>query len=134
MRGQRPASSLQRIRAALARVDVSPGKRMARRIILCDGLASARLWGLIGTQDDEVLTWIPRRGESRSRPPGFHVLQGGLCTQAIGRLNPKADDAFAVVSDEVAFARAAVAGGNMSASRLPTMSSSRRQGMKSRGC
>ncbi|NRA09236.1 MAG: DHH family phosphoesterase [Myxococcales bacterium] len=81
---------------------------MARRIILCDGLASARLWGLIGTQDDEVLTWIPRRGESRSRPPGFHVLQGGLCTQAIGRLNPKADDAFAVVSDEVAFARAAV--------------------------
>ena len=82
---------------------------MARRIILCDGLASARLWGLIGTQEDEVLTWVPRRGESRSRPPGFHALQGGLCTQAISRLNPKADDSFAVVSDEVAFARAAVA-------------------------
>jgi len=82
---------------------------MARRIILCDGLASARLWGLIGTQDDEVLTWVPRRGESRSRPPGFHALQGGLCTQAIARLNPKADDSFAVVSEEVTFARAAVA-------------------------
>ena len=82
---------------------------MARRIILCEGLSAARLWGLIGTQDDEVLTWVPRRGESRSRPPGFHALQGGLCTQAIGRLNPKADDSFAVVSEEVAFARAAVA-------------------------
>ena len=82
---------------------------MARRIILCDGLASARLWGLIGTQDDEVLTWVPRRGESRSRPPGFHALPGGLSSQAICRLNPKADDSFAVVSDEVTFARAAVA-------------------------
>jgi nanoRNase/pAp phosphatase (c-di-AMP/oligoRNAs hydrolase) len=81
---------------------------VTRRIILCDGLASARLWGLIGAGDDEVLTWIPREDESRSRPPGFHSLSGGLCTEAISKLAPKDGDNFAVVSEEVAFARAAV--------------------------
>ena len=51
---------------------------MARRIIVCDGLASARLWSRIGAGEDEVLTWVPREDESRSRPTGFHALQGGL--------------------------------------------------------
>jgi nanoRNase/pAp phosphatase (c-di-AMP/oligoRNAs hydrolase) len=81
---------------------------VTRRIIICDGLASARLWGLIGAGEDEVLTWIPREDESRSRPPGFHSLSGGLCTEAIAKLVPKDGDTFAVVSEEVAFARAAV--------------------------
>jgi nanoRNase/pAp phosphatase (c-di-AMP/oligoRNAs hydrolase) len=81
---------------------------VARRIIVCDGLASARLWRRIGASDDEVLTWVPRNDESRSRPPGFHALQGGLCAEAIGKLNPKEGDEFAVVSEETSFARSAV--------------------------
>ncbi|MDH5565697.1 MAG: DHH family phosphoesterase [Myxococcales bacterium] len=82
---------------------------MARRIIVCDGLASARLWSRIGAGEDEVLTWVPREEESRSRPTGFHALQGGLSAEAIGKLNPKVGDEFAVVSEDTPFARAAVA-------------------------
>jgi nanoRNase/pAp phosphatase (c-di-AMP/oligoRNAs hydrolase) len=81
---------------------------VARRIIVCDGLASARLWSRIGAGDDEVLTWVPREGESRSRPPGFHSLSGGLCPEAIAKLDPKAAEGFAFVSEDPAFARAAV--------------------------
>ena len=47
-------------------------RRVERRIIVCDGLCSARLWSRIGAGEDEVLTWVPRDDESRSRPPGFH--------------------------------------------------------------
>src|SRR5215475_2745070 len=36
------------------------GGRVARRIIICDGLSSARLWSRIGADEDEVLTWVPR--------------------------------------------------------------------------
>ena len=81
---------------------------MARRIIVCDGLASARLWRRISASDDELLTWVPRSDETRSRPPGFHSLQGGLCAEAIAKLDPKAGDEFAVVSEETSFARSAV--------------------------
>ncbi len=81
---------------------------MARRIILCDGVESARLWGRIGAGDDEDLIWIPRDKESRARPPGFHTLQGGLSAEAIAKLNPKVGDEFAVVSEDSSFARAAV--------------------------
>ncbi len=81
---------------------------MGRRFILCDGLSAARLWSRIGAGDAEVLTWIPREAESRSRPPGFHALSGGLKAEAIAKLNPKAGDEFAIVSEEASFARAAV--------------------------
>jgi nanoRNase/pAp phosphatase (c-di-AMP/oligoRNAs hydrolase) len=82
---------------------------LARRIIVCDGLASARLWRRIGADEDEVLTWVPRDGESRSRPPGFHALPGGLCAEAIAKLEPKPAEGFAFVSEDPAFARNAVA-------------------------
>lgn len=81
---------------------------MARRIIVCDGLASARLWSRIGAGDDEVLTWVPREDESRSRPTGFHALQGGLCADSLAKLNAKPGDGFAFVSEDVPFARHAV--------------------------
>jgi nanoRNase/pAp phosphatase (c-di-AMP/oligoRNAs hydrolase) len=81
---------------------------VARRIIVCDGLASARLWSRIGASEDELLTWVPRETESRSRPTGFHALQGGLGAEAIAKLNPKDGDEFAVVSEDTPFARSAV--------------------------
>ena len=59
---------------------------MARRIILCDGVDLARLWGHIGAAEDEVLTWVPREDAPRARPPGFHSLQGGLTSDAILKL------------------------------------------------
>lgn len=81
---------------------------MARRIIVCDGLESARLWSRIGTDENEVLTWVPQEGESRSRPPGFHGLSGGFCTEAIAKLDPKPGEGLAIVSEDPSFARAAV--------------------------
>jgi len=81
---------------------------LARRIIVCDGLASARLWSRIGADEAEILTWVPQDGESRSRPPGFHALSGGLGAEALAKLSPKAGDGFAFVSEDPAFARAAV--------------------------
>jgi nanoRNase/pAp phosphatase (c-di-AMP/oligoRNAs hydrolase) len=81
---------------------------LARRIIVCDGLAAARLWGRIGAGEDEVLTWVPREDESRSRPPGFSALQGGLCADALAKLTPKIGDGFALVSEDGPFLRAAV--------------------------
>ena len=81
---------------------------MARRIILCDGAELARLWSRIGASENEVLTWIPREGETSARPPGFHSLQGGLTVEAIEKLNPTAADEFALVSEDLPFVRAAV--------------------------
>jgi nanoRNase/pAp phosphatase (c-di-AMP/oligoRNAs hydrolase) len=81
---------------------------VARRIILCDGVDLARLWGHIGAAEDEDLTWIPREDAPRARPPGFHSLQGGLTPEAILKLNPKDGDEFAVVTEDLPFARAAV--------------------------
>ena len=94
---------------------------MARRIIVCDGLSSARLWSRIGADEDEVLTWVPRENESRSRPPGFHALAGGLTADAISRLDPKPGDGFALVSEEVSFARAAVAAVTEAAPHAPVL-------------
>jgi nanoRNase/pAp phosphatase (c-di-AMP/oligoRNAs hydrolase) len=81
---------------------------LARRFILCDGAELARLWGRIGAAEDEVLVWVPGEAESRARPPGFHALQGGLCPEAIAKLNPKVGDEFAVVTEGAPFVRAAV--------------------------
>jgi nanoRNase/pAp phosphatase (c-di-AMP/oligoRNAs hydrolase) len=80
------------------------------RFIVCDGLRAARLWSRIGAGEDEILSWVPRDEESaRSRPTGFAVLQGGLCAEAIVKLDAKPDDEFAIVTEDPAFARAAVA-------------------------
>jgi nanoRNase/pAp phosphatase (c-di-AMP/oligoRNAs hydrolase) len=81
---------------------------VARRIILCDGAELARLWSRIGTDENEVLIWIPRAGETRARPPGFRSLLGGLTAEAIEKLNPTAGDEFALVSEDLPFVRAAV--------------------------
>ncbi len=81
---------------------------MSRRIIVCDGAEIARLWGRIGTSENEVLTWVPREDEPRARPAGFHSLQGGLTAEAIDKLDASAGDEFAVVSEELSFVRTAV--------------------------
>jgi len=82
---------------------------VTRRIILCDGADLARLWGQIGAAEDEVLTWVPREDAPRARPPGFHALQGGLTADGILKLNYKAGDVFALVTEDLPFTRAAVA-------------------------
>ena len=81
---------------------------MGRRVIVCDGAELARLWARIGASESEELTWVPRDDESRARPPGFRVLQGGLSAEALAKLDPKEGDEFALISDEAAFVRAAV--------------------------
>jgi nanoRNase/pAp phosphatase (c-di-AMP/oligoRNAs hydrolase) len=81
---------------------------VGRRIIICDGAESARLWSRIGADLSEELTWVPREGESRSRPPGFRILQGGLDEGAIAKLEPKADEEYALVSDDGPWTRLAV--------------------------
>ncbi len=82
---------------------------MARRFIVCDGADIARLWARIGAGESEELLWVPRESESRARPPRFRSLQGGLDVGAIGKLNPKEGDEFALASEEGPFVRAAVA-------------------------
>ncbi len=94
---------------------------MARRIILCDGVEAARLWARIGADDDETLTWVPREGEPRARPPGFHALQGGLSSESIQKLNPKVGDEFAVVSEDTSFTRTAVTVIGQSAPEAPVL-------------
>jgi nanoRNase/pAp phosphatase (c-di-AMP/oligoRNAs hydrolase) len=80
---------------------------MARRIILCDGAELARLWGRIGTGEQEELVWVPREDESRARPRGFRLLQGRLSGEGIEKLDPKEGDEFALVSEEPGFVRTA---------------------------
>ncbi|MGI9432664.1 MAG: hypothetical protein ACR2PQ_10640, partial [Myxococcota bacterium] len=82
---------------------------MSRRFILCDGAELARFWARVGEDESEELTWVPREDESRARPPGFRVLQGGLTPEALLKLNPKEGDDFAVVSEELPFVRKAIA-------------------------
>jgi nanoRNase/pAp phosphatase (c-di-AMP/oligoRNAs hydrolase) len=82
---------------------------LSRRIIVCDGAELARLWSRTGAAEHEELTWVPRDDESRARPAGFRALQGGLVPEAVLKLNPKEGDVFAVVSEEAAFVRQAVA-------------------------
>jgi nanoRNase/pAp phosphatase (c-di-AMP/oligoRNAs hydrolase) len=84
------------------------GGRVGRRIIICDGAESARLWGRIGVDELEVLTWVPRDDESRSRPPGFKILQGGLDEDAIAKHEPTGNDGYALVSDDGPWTRLAV--------------------------
>ncbi len=81
---------------------------MKRRIIICDGAESARLWSRIGADELEELTWVPREDESRARPSGFKILQGGLDEEAIAKLEPTPDDEFALVSDDGPWTRLAV--------------------------
>jgi nanoRNase/pAp phosphatase (c-di-AMP/oligoRNAs hydrolase) len=80
---------------------------MARRIILCDGAELARLWGRIGTGEQEELIWVPREDESRARPRGFRALQGRITGDGIEKLDPKEGDEFALVSEEASFVRSA---------------------------
>jgi len=94
---------------------------MGRRFIVCDGAELARLWAGIGAGESEELAWVPRDDESRSRPPGFRALQGGLCAEAIARLEPKEGDEFALVTDEGSFVRAAVAALRQAAPDAPLL-------------
>ena len=82
---------------------------MGRRIIICDGAESARLWSRIGIGEQEELTWVPRdEEEARGRPPGFKILQGGLGEEAIRKLGPLPEDDYALVSDDGPWTRQAV--------------------------
>jgi nanoRNase/pAp phosphatase (c-di-AMP/oligoRNAs hydrolase) len=94
---------------------------MGRRIILCDGAELARLWSRIGAGEQEELTWIPREDESRARPPGFRALAGGLSAEAVKKLEPRADDEFAIVSEDGPFVRAAVAAVEKIAAEAPIL-------------
>jgi len=71
---------------------------MARRIILCDGAELARLWGRIGTGEQEELIWVPREDEARARPRGFRALQGRVSVEALEKPDPKAGAALAQVT------------------------------------
>jgi len=84
------------------------GDRVERRIIICDGAESARLWSRIGTDESEELTWVPREDEARARPAGFKILQGGLDEDAIAKFDIDEDDEFALVSDDGPWTRLAV--------------------------
>jgi nanoRNase/pAp phosphatase (c-di-AMP/oligoRNAs hydrolase) len=81
---------------------------VGRRIIVCDGAETARLWGRIGAGDNEELTWVPRETESRSRPPGFRSLPGGLVPDAFQKLDPEPGDEYALATDDGPWIRAAV--------------------------
>jgi nanoRNase/pAp phosphatase (c-di-AMP/oligoRNAs hydrolase) len=94
---------------------------LSSRIILCDGAEHARLWGQIGSRADEDLTWVPRENESRSRPPGFRVLPGGLSAAAVAKLGFKPGDGFALVSDDAAFVRAALSAVRKVAPEAPVL-------------
>jgi nanoRNase/pAp phosphatase (c-di-AMP/oligoRNAs hydrolase) len=81
---------------------------MGRRIIICDGAESARLWSRIGIGSQEELTWVPREDEARARPSGFKILQGGLDEDAIAKLDPGTDVEYGLVSDDGPWTRLAV--------------------------
>lgn len=94
---------------------------MNRRIIVCDGAELARLWTRIGASENEELTWVPREDESRARPSGFRVLQGGLVPEAFEKLNPKEGDVFGIVSEQTGFVRQAVAVLNEAVPQAPVL-------------
>jgi len=81
---------------------------VGRRIIICDGAESARLWSSIGADEIEELTWVPRDDDTRARPPGFKILQGGLDEGAITKLDPSLEDEYALVSEDGPWTRLAV--------------------------
>jgi len=80
---------------------------VARRIILCDGAELARLWGQIGAGPEELLTWVPREDEGRTRPRGFQSLSGGLSRESLEKLGAKPGEELALVTEDAPFARAA---------------------------
>jgi nanoRNase/pAp phosphatase (c-di-AMP/oligoRNAs hydrolase) len=84
------------------------GGAVGRRIIVCDGAETARLWARIGAAEDEELTWVPREGESRARPAGFRILQGGLVAEAFQKLEPEAGDGYALATDDGPWIRTAI--------------------------
>ena len=81
---------------------------MGRRIIVCDGAETARLWARIGASENEELTWVPRDGEARARPAGFRILQGGLKAEAFEKLAPEHGDGFALATDDGPWLRTAI--------------------------
>jgi nanoRNase/pAp phosphatase (c-di-AMP/oligoRNAs hydrolase) len=82
--------------------------KVGRRIIVCDGAETARLWGRTGAGDNEELFWVPREKESRARPPRFRTLQGGLTPEGFAKLGPEHDDEYALATDDGPWIRAAV--------------------------
>ncbi len=98
------------------------GGILERHLIICDGAELARLWSRIRSGNGEELLWVPRNDdESRARPPGFRSLAGGLSVEAIARLEPTEADAFGIVTEEGAFARAAVTALREAAPRCPVL-------------
>jgi len=81
---------------------------VTRRIIVCDGADTARLWTRIGAGEDEELTWVPREDESSLRPPGFRALQGGLTAEAFEKLSPRFAEGFALACDDGPWIRTAI--------------------------
>ncbi len=81
---------------------------MRRRIIVCDGAETARLWSRIGAAEHEELNWVPRDDESALRPPGFRALPGGLCVEAFEKLNPKPGEGIALACDDGPWIRSAI--------------------------
>ena len=79
------------------------------------------MWSQIGSRPDEVLSWVPREKESRFRPPGFHALPGGLSAEAIAKLDFNTGDDFAIVSEDLAFVRAALAAVREAAPDAPVL-------------
>ncbi len=81
---------------------------MGRRIIVCDGAETARLWARIGAGPEEELTWVPREDESRARPSGFRALQGGLSEEGFTKLGSGPKDEYALATDDGPWLRSAV--------------------------
>ena len=81
---------------------------MRRRIIVCDGAESARLWARIGATEHEELTWVPRDDESTLRPPGFRALAGGLNPDAFAKLAPQPGEGIALATDDGPWVRTAI--------------------------
>jgi len=95
---------------------------LERHFIVCDGAELARLWSRIGSGDGEELLWVPRNEkESKARPPGFRSLTGGVSAEAIAKLEPSSNDAFGIVTEEGAFARAALAALSEAAPSCPIL-------------
>ncbi|MFP6661609.1 MAG: hypothetical protein VCB78_09140 [Myxococcota bacterium] len=103
---------------------------MGRRIIICDGAETARLWARIGASEDEELIWVPREGETRARPPGFRSLPRGLNEDSLADINPTLGDEIALVGEAGAWLRAAISLIGKSSPGVPVLVFSDAQSME----
>ena len=93
----------------MSQQDQAPDRiSVTTRFVICDGAELARFWARIGSDDSETLLWVPREKESRARPPAFRSLPGGVNPRSLGKLDIKANDFFAVVSEDPSFVRSTV--------------------------